>query len=81
MWILQQKLKAVVKELSKWSRECIGDVFQKVKEFETQLAACEIQYSTSDSENDRHNLHKTRAEYTRWLKMQDSILRQKAKLK
>ncbi|XP_060202973.1 uncharacterized protein LOC132631415 [Lycium barbarum] len=37
MWILQQKLKRLGKRLSKWSREDIGDIFQKVEEWEATL--------------------------------------------
>ncbi|XP_060210412.1 uncharacterized protein LOC132637319 [Lycium barbarum] len=41
MWILQQKLKRLGKRLSKWSREDIGDIFQKVEEWEATLQQLE----------------------------------------
>lgn len=82
MWRLHKKLKTLAKELSKWSRECIGDVFQRVKELEHEVTStCETSYLLLDAEADRKNLNRSKAKYIRWLKMEDSILRQKARLK
>ncbi|WMV15173.1 hypothetical protein MTR67_008558 [Solanum verrucosum] len=82
MWRLHKKLKTLAKELSKWSRECIGDVFQRVKELEHEVTStCETSYLLLDAEADRKNLNRSKAEYIRWLKTEDSILRQNARLK
>ncbi|XP_060188598.1 uncharacterized protein LOC132617573 [Lycium barbarum] len=81
MWRLQQKLKFLAKELSKWSRHSIGDVFEKVKELEKQVSEAETAYLNSDSDIDRMLLNKSKAEYIKWLKMEDSIIRQKARIK
>ncbi|XP_060170376.1 uncharacterized protein LOC132601292 [Lycium barbarum] len=81
MWRLQQKLKTLAKELSKWSRNSIGGVFENVKKFEKEVSDAETAYLNSDSDTDRMLLNKTKAEYIKWLKMEDSILRQKARIK
>ncbi|XP_019241015.1 PREDICTED: uncharacterized protein LOC109221003 [Nicotiana attenuata] len=81
MWILQQKLKALAKSLSRWSRDTIGDVQENVKQMEENTRLQEEAYDLDDSEENRQELHKSQAEYIRWLKMQDSILKQKARVK
>ncbi|XP_060202921.1 uncharacterized protein LOC132631356 [Lycium barbarum] len=81
MWRLQQKLKILSKELSKWSRNSIGDVLENVKKFEKEVSDAETAYLNSDSNTDRTLLNKAKAEYIKWLKMEDSILRQKARIK
>ncbi|XP_059285096.1 uncharacterized protein LOC132038443 [Lycium ferocissimum] len=67
--------------VSKWSRNSIGDVFENVKKFETEVSDAETAYLNSDADADRMLLNKTKAEYIKWLKMEDSILRQKARIK
>ncbi|XP_060188384.1 uncharacterized protein LOC132617405 [Lycium barbarum] len=81
MWILQQKLKTLARELSKWSRNSIGDVFENVKKFEKEVSDAEPAYLNSDADTDRMRQNKTKVEYIKWLKMEDSILRQKARIK
>ncbi|XP_019226954.1 PREDICTED: uncharacterized protein LOC109208320 [Nicotiana attenuata] len=81
MWVLQQKLKTLSKELSKGSRENIGNVYDKVRQMEENTILNEEAYDMDDSEENRQKLHKSEAEYIRWLKMQESILRQKARVK
>ncbi|XP_059281337.1 uncharacterized protein LOC132035032 [Lycium ferocissimum] len=81
MWRLHQKLKILAKELSKWSREGIRDVLKRVKDLEKDAAAAETAYLALDSDNDGEHFNRSKAEYIRWLKMEDSILRQKARLK
>ncbi|XP_019264876.1 PREDICTED: uncharacterized protein LOC109242481 [Nicotiana attenuata] len=80
-WILQQKLKAVARGLSKWSKDSIGDVFTSVKQSELEMCRLEQQYETHNTDANRQNLYKAQAEYTRLLKMQESILKQKSRIK
>ncbi|XP_019223726.1 PREDICTED: uncharacterized protein LOC109205468 [Nicotiana attenuata] len=80
-WILQQKLKAVARCLSNWSKESIGDVFTSVKLSELEMCRLEHEYEANNNDVNRQNLYKAQAEYTRWLKMQESILKQKARIK
>ncbi|KAK4734155.1 hypothetical protein R3W88_008416 [Solanum pinnatisectum] len=81
MWSLHQKLKTLSKELSKWSKECINNVFDKVITLEQEVSNLEELYDLDDSDHNRKTLHKTQEEYIKWLNRQDSILRQKARLK
>ncbi|XP_009782770.1 uncharacterized protein [Nicotiana sylvestris] len=80
-WILQQKLKAIARGLSKWSKESIGDVFTSVKQTELEMCRLEQEYETNNDDANRQNLYKAQAEYTRWLNMQESILKQKSRIK
>nr|XP_016513972.1 PREDICTED: uncharacterized protein LOC107830829 [Nicotiana tabacum] len=41
MWIFHQKLKAVTKALSLWSKEQYGDIFQNPEEFEQKVKESE----------------------------------------
>lgn len=79
-WILQQKLKAVVKGLSKWSKESIGDVFTNGKQMENDIRELELTYESNNSDSNRQALHKAQAEYTKWIKMQEDILKPKARI-
>ncbi|XP_060200513.1 uncharacterized protein LOC132628766 [Lycium barbarum] len=81
MWRLHQKLKILAKELSKWSREGIRDLLKRVKDLEKDVAAAKTAYLALDSDSDGEHFNRSKAEYIRWLKMEDSILRQKARLK
>ncbi|XP_060190441.1 uncharacterized protein LOC132619606 [Lycium barbarum] len=81
LWTLQQKLKNLARVLSKWSREKIGDVFATVKLLKTDICRLEEEYGADDSDTNRQALYKAQAEYIKWLKMQDSILKQKARIK
>lgn len=81
MWILQQKLKALSKKLSVWSREVIGDEYLKVTEWETEVQRLEEQELVKNDARTRQELNKAHAGYVKLLSMQESILRQKAQLK
>ncbi|XP_070019582.1 uncharacterized protein [Nicotiana sylvestris] len=81
MWRLQSKLKNLAHTLNKWSRDTIGDVFDTIKHMEETLQIEEEEYENDDLDLNRMALHKAQADYIRWLKTQDSILRQKARVK
>ncbi|XP_060204231.1 uncharacterized protein LOC132632349 [Lycium barbarum] len=81
IWILQQKLKNVAKKLSRWSREEIGDINDQVEMWEARMQYLEDQDVIHRSENNRQEVNKGHAEYIYWLSRQESLLKQKAKLK
>lgn len=80
-WVLQQKLKVVAKGLSAWSRDTIGDIFASVKQKDEKVGLLEQIYEDNNTDSNRQSIHKAQAKYTRWLKMQDSILKQKARIR
>lgn len=53
MWMFHQKIKALCSELSKWSRQEYGDIFQMVKEFEGKVRQVEETWAQTNSEADR----------------------------
>ncbi|XP_009587519.1 uncharacterized protein [Nicotiana tomentosiformis] len=81
LWVLQQKLKAISKGLRKWSKDTIGDIFETIKKLETDICRLEEIYDANDTDNNRQTLMKAHAEYTRWLIIQKSIFKQKARIK
>ncbi|KAH0711970.1 hypothetical protein KY289_007929 [Solanum tuberosum] len=65
---LDLKMKNVSRKLSLWSREHIGNVFDKVREWEAKMLDLETDYIENDNDDLRPQIHKTQAEHTRWLK-------------
>ncbi|KAH0639244.1 hypothetical protein KY285_035830 [Solanum tuberosum] len=80
MWRFHQKLKRLSNTLSSWSRGEFGDIFIKFKEYEERVRAAEENLIHTHNEINRTNLHELNAEYIRFLKMEDSILKQKTQL-
>lgn len=80
MYSLHQKLKRLSHCLSNWSRESIGNVFDKVDELENKIADMEAIYEQDGNDTNRIKLHWLYAEKIKWMNMQTSILRQKAKI-
>ncbi|WMV54246.1 hypothetical protein MTR67_047631 [Solanum verrucosum] len=68
------------RKLSLWSREHIGNVFDKVREWEAKMLDLETDYIENDNDDLRPQIHKTQSEHTRWLKCEQSILRQRANI-
>lgn len=81
MYTLRHKLKKLTHCLGKWSKESIGNVFDKVEEHEKKVEDLEIKYEQDDCASNRINLHLAYAQQIKWMNMQDSILRQKANIK
>ncbi|XP_060195145.1 uncharacterized protein LOC132624371 [Lycium barbarum] len=80
MWILQEKLKRLTKVLSKWSKEVIGNVFEKVKQYEQLIPDLEDKMDNDDSEENRQDLNRINVEYIKWAGSQDNMLQQKANI-
>ncbi|XP_019248523.1 PREDICTED: uncharacterized protein LOC109227780 [Nicotiana attenuata] len=80
MWIIHQNLKALSNALNKWSRQQYGDIFLKAKEYEHKLKQAEMAWAQTNDGNDRQNFHELQANYLRYMKLEESILKQKTQL-
>ncbi|XP_015167780.1 uncharacterized protein [Solanum tuberosum] len=80
MWRLHQKMKRVSSTLSNWSKSEYGDIFTTVREFEENIRQSEEELMTNNTEALRQTLHQMNATYIRYLKMEESILKQKTQL-
>ncbi|XP_060183056.1 uncharacterized protein LOC132613011 [Lycium barbarum] len=81
LFILYQKLKRVCKSLSTWSRRAFGDINEEPKRLETTIRKLEENSFNNNNPSNRMNLSRAKADYTKFLKLQDSVLRQKARVK
>nr|XP_016515140.1 PREDICTED: uncharacterized protein LOC107831859 [Nicotiana tabacum] len=75
------KLKKVCSTLSAWSRQAFGDIYEEPKMLKSLIRSLDEAVISDPSPECRMHLSKARAEFTRFLKLQDSILRQKEKVK
>ncbi|XP_055835240.1 uncharacterized protein LOC129903721 [Solanum dulcamara] len=80
MWCFHQKMKRLSNTLSRWSRMQFGDIYAKVKEYEAKVRQAEEDLILLNSEECRANLYAINAEYIRYLKLEDSMLKQKTQL-
>ncbi|KAH0700920.1 hypothetical protein KY284_015135 [Solanum tuberosum] len=80
IWRLHQKMKRITATLSNWSKKEYGDIFTKVKEFEESIRQSEEELMTNNNEDSRQKLHQMNAKYIRYLKIEESILKQKTQL-
>nr|XP_016453918.1 PREDICTED: uncharacterized protein LOC107778219 [Nicotiana tabacum] len=64
MWIMQQKLKRLASSLNYWSRNTIGNMFDKRKDLEDKVEAMEAAYGEDNSDTNRINLNKLYATKT-----------------
>ncbi|XP_019224306.1 PREDICTED: uncharacterized protein LOC109205995 [Nicotiana attenuata] len=80
MWIFYQKTKALCSELSKWSRQEYGDIFQKVNEYETKVKEAKEVWAQTNSASAREALQNLNAQYIKHLKTEESVLKQKTQL-
>ncbi|XP_018627061.1 uncharacterized protein [Nicotiana tomentosiformis] len=79
MWRLQQKLKIPSRRLTQWSKEEIGNVFDQVIDWETNMQHHEKQDLNNNTDIYREALNKGHVEYVKWMGMQDALLKQKSK--
>ncbi|XP_055802719.1 uncharacterized protein LOC129871761 [Solanum dulcamara] len=80
MWCFHQKMKRLAATLSTWSRLQFGDIYAKVKEYEDKTRHAEEELISSNSEENRTKLHAINAEYIKYLKLEESMLKQKTQL-
>lgn len=79
MWILHQKLKKVCQKLSCWSRQAFGDIYEEPKRLEKEIEEAEYELTIDDDPEKRSKINLKKAQYLQFLKLQDSVLQQKAK--
>ena len=80
MWKFHQKIKRLSNTLSVWSRNEFGDIYQKVRMYEEQMHDAEEKYIQSQTESNRSTLHELNAQYIKFLKLEDTTLKQKNQL-
>ncbi|XP_070050171.1 uncharacterized protein [Nicotiana tomentosiformis] len=80
MWRLQQKLKILSNKLSQWSRKSIGNIYDQVIKWETEVESLEELDQVSNTEVSGENLNKGQAEYIKWQAMQESLLKQNSQI-
>ncbi|KAG5604805.1 hypothetical protein H5410_026297 [Solanum commersonii] len=76
MWIFHQKMKRLASTLSAWSKMQFGDIYGKVRDFEKRVKVAEDNLLQSNTEKHREELHSINAEYIRYMKLEDAILKQ-----
>ncbi|XP_059277797.1 uncharacterized protein LOC132031975 [Lycium ferocissimum] len=79
-WVEHQDFKTIVAETC-WSRQAFGDIYEEPKRLEKQIEDIEIQLIADNNPAKRSELNLLKAKYHQFLKLQDSILKQKAKAK
>lgn len=80
MWCLHQKMKRLASTLSTWSKIEYVDIFATVKDFEERVRHAEEKVININSEDNRTKLQQINAEYIRYMKFEESILKQKPQL-
>ncbi|XP_015057525.1 uncharacterized protein LOC107003747 [Solanum pennellii] len=80
MWQFHQKMKRISNTLSVWSRKEFGDIFNKVRMYEEQVHEAEENYILNQSDSNRSTLHELNAQYIKFLKLEDTILKQETQL-
>lgn len=77
MWRFYQKMKRLAYTLSALSRNVFGDIFQNVRMNEEDVHKAEENYILHQSEATKSALHEINAKYINFLKLEDTILKQK----
>ncbi|WMV32820.1 hypothetical protein MTR67_026205 [Solanum verrucosum] len=80
MWVFHQKMKRLTSTLSAWSKIQLGDIHARVKDFEERVRVAEENLIQNNTEEHRAELHSINADYIRFMKLEDSILKQKTQL-
>lgn len=75
MWRFHQKLKRLANTLSAWSIWKFGDIFSNFKEYEGKVKIAEEAFIWNNTDVNRAALHELNAEYIRFLKLEDSIMK------
>lgn len=63
-----------------WSKTTFGDIYAKVKEYEEKARTAEEKLISTNDADDRTALYAINAEYIRFLKCEESMLKQKTQL-
>ncbi|XP_060202878.1 uncharacterized protein LOC132631306 [Lycium barbarum] len=81
LYVLPQKTKKVCKTLSVWSRSTFGDIYEKLMRLEKLIKDLEDEATINDNQEIRTKISCAKAEFNNFLKLQDSVLKQKARIK
>lgn len=81
MWRFHLKLKNICKCLSFWSKNSIGNIFDKTKELHNMLETLEERCLNDNSESNRMEYNNVNAQLIRHIKNEESFWRQKVGLK
>lgn len=66
--------------LCDWSKKKFGDIFHNVKMYEEQIHNAEEKCILDSMDSNWTNLHELNAQYIKFLKLEDSIFKQKDQL-
>lgn len=80
IWVFHQKMRRLSATLSSWSKAQFRDIHAKMKPYEERIKNAEKELITLNTDVARSYLHSLNAEYIRFLKLEESILRQKSQL-
>lgn len=75
---LQQNIKKVCHSLRVWSRTTFGVIFDKPKKLEIFIKNFEEAAAVNNSQENRKILAKARTNFTKYIKLQDNVVRHKA---
>ncbi|KAH0712733.1 hypothetical protein KY289_008692 [Solanum tuberosum] len=81
MWKFHMKLKNTTKQLSWWSRNCIGNIFNNTKNKEKLVADMEEQCQRNNTEENRMKLNQANVILIRHYKVEESYWKQKSNIK
>lgn len=79
MWRLHQKKMNICTKLSEWSRQVFGDIYKEPRRLEQEIANLKNIQARDDIPDIRAEVNEEKAKHIQFLKLQDSVLRQKAK--
>ncbi|XP_019266683.1 PREDICTED: uncharacterized protein LOC109244105 [Nicotiana attenuata] len=81
MWKFHMKLKNTCKKLSEWSRNTLGNIFDKIEELEHKVEEMETNIIADNSEVNRAGLNQANALLVRAYKKEESFWKQKSGVK
>nr|XP_009780673.1 PREDICTED: uncharacterized protein LOC104229689 [Nicotiana sylvestris] len=79
--LLMKNLNVNLRKLTKWSREVISDINEAVNNWEVKLQYFDDSDIEDNTKKSREEINRAHAEYIRWLSIQDSLLKQKSRIK
>lgn len=77
-YVMHQKTRRVCRALDRWSRSTFGDIYEKLikpKKLEKLIKELEETSITNNSQDIRNNLSRAKAQFTRFLILQEKVLR------
>lgn len=81
MWKFYMKLKNTCKKLSKWSRNTLANIFDKIEELEHKVEEMETNIIVDNNEVNRASLNQANVLLVRAYKKEESFWKQKSGVK